>query len=267
MKKIPPTILLVILIALMPGCAQQGTPTLPAITTPRLVNVICNEFSFYLDPDLGIDYECEKIPESSPTTVPMDVLIFPSHTELTIQDYPLTSTQFPAMIYVYPVNRFSVMLPDVVPSRVSDLENINSGATWTKGALPFLPPVPLEQIFFSHNAVVTFNYGRGVRFITQYNDFDNVISNRSIFYTFQGLTDDGMYWLTVTLPINHSTLPADDYSPWPPEGYTGESWSQNYESYVNQVKDGLDMQLPDSFFPTINILDNLVRSITVNQGD
>jgi hypothetical protein len=195
----------------------------------------------------------------------MDIFTYPAHTEITIQDYPLTHTQFPPMIYIYPVDRFSELLPDVLPRRVSDLESFNSGDAMISPVLPFLPPMPLTQILFSQETVLSFNGGQGVRYITQYNEMDNTINNKAIFYTFQGISDDGMSWVTVTLPISHPILPANNSFPPPPEGYTEETWSQNYDSYVREVKDALDAQGPGSFSPTLNILDNLVSSISVTK--
>ena len=57
------------------------------------------------------------------------VFIFPKHTELTIQDYPLEKTQFPPMLSIYPVERFRELLPDYFPARLSDLQQLLSGAT------------------------------------------------------------------------------------------------------------------------------------------
>jgi hypothetical protein len=51
--------------------------------------------------------------------------------------------------------------------------------------------------------------------------------------------------------------------PPPLEGYTLESWSQNFSTYVSEVKDALDAQAPESFFPTLSQSDLLVQSITV----
>jgi hypothetical protein len=66
-----------------------GTPTQPP------ANVTCNGLTFFLDPTLGNGFECETVPESSSSDMPYFPLIFPAHTELTIQNYPLTGTQFP----------------------------------------------------------------------------------------------------------------------------------------------------------------------------
>lgn len=242
---------------------QPDTPPLITVPTLPLANVTCNELSFYLDPSLGSDYECETVPESSSSDIPMDIFIYPAHTELIINDYPLTQTQAITMIYIYPVNRFSELLPDVLPRSIADLNSFISGGALSSRVLPFLPPMPLTQVFFSQETVLSFNGGQGARYITQYNEMDNTINNKAIFYTFQGLTDDGMHWVTVTLPISHPILPANNSFPPPPEGFTEETWSQNYDSYVSQVKDELDAQAPGSFFPTVNMLDNLVNSIRV----
>ena len=258
-------ILLFTAMVTLSGCSLADTPTRPAIPTLPPANVTCNELSFYLDPALGSGYECETVPDSSSSDIPMDIFTYPAHIELTIQNYPLTGTQFPPRVWVYPVNRFNELLPDVLPPRVSDLESFIANGTWSSRELPFLPPLPMLQTFFCHETVISFNGGQGVRFITQYNEVSNPIDNRTIFYTFQGLTNDGMVWVAVSLPISSPILPdAVDFPP-PPEGYTAENWFQNYDSYVNDVKEALEAQAPGSFFPTINSLDSLVRSITVRK--
>lgn len=257
------TLLLGALIAsavIMSSCSPPGTP---ATLAQPPANVTCNELSFYLDPDLGSGYECETVPESNSSDIPMDVFIYPAHTELTIQNYPLTDTQFPPQVLIYPVNRYSELLPVVLPGRVSDLEKLISSGASSSQELPFLPPLPMVQTFTSHESVLSFNGGQGARFITDYNEADHPLSNRTIFYTFQGLTDDGVYWVAVTLPISSSILPADADFRTLPEGYTIETWNQTYGSYVSDVKDALQSQAPGSFTPTISSLDRLVESITV----
>jgi hypothetical protein len=257
-------IALFIAAVLISACRPPDTPSQLTATTLQQANVTCSEISFYLDPALGGAYECETVPESSSSDIPTYyVFIYPSHTELTIQKYPLTQTQFPPQIWIYPVSRFSELLPDVLPQRVSDLRNLVTGGTWGSGELPFLPAIPQVQSFFIHETVMTFNGGIGVRFITEYSEAPTPISNKNIIYTFQGLTDDGKYWVAVTLPISSPILPAEN--DMLPEGYTEESLLLNYNSYVNDVIGALEAQDPDSFFPTINSLDTFEGSITVGQ--
>lgn len=277
MKKKPVFILAVIALLIILGSlavAQCGsgiyrTPTntatyantFPGTPTQPPVNVTCNELALYLDPTLGNGYECKTVPESSNSNLSYYPLIYPAHTELTIQNYPLSGTQFQPQVWVYPINRFNELLPDILPSRVSDLKTIISSGTWGSGELPFLPAILEQQAFFCHVTSMSFNDGQGIRFFTAYSELVNPISNMSFIYTFQGLTDDGMYWVAITLPISSPILPAGFDTL--PEGYTRESMIQNYGSYASDVKDALEAQAPDSFFPTINSLDDLVKSITV----
>jgi hypothetical protein len=257
MKTILALILLFTIVVLLPGCSRSTSPA------PPVANVTCNELSLYLDPVLGSGLQCETVPENNSSDIPMDIFIYPAHTELTIQDYPLTGTQFPAWIGIYPVDRFSELLPDLLPRRVFDLQGFIASGTWISGELPFLPPLPMAQTLFSQEAVLSFHGGKGARFITHYNESSNPIDNRTIFYTFQGLTDDGMTWVTVTLPIRSPILPDDSDFPPPPDGFTDESWFQNYDTYIGDMKDALDAQPPESFFPTLFLLDGLVRNLTI----
>lgn len=249
---------------MMSSCRQLDIPASPTFTPLPQANVTCNELSLYIDPAMGDNHECKTVSESSSSDIPMDIFIYPEHTELTIQNYPLMHTQFPPQVILYPVERFSELLPDLIPSRVSALKSLISGGNWSGGELPFLPPVPMVQTFYAHESITSFSGGQGVRFITDYNESNHPLSNRSIFYTFQGLTDDGMYWVAVTLPISSPILPAEADLQTLPEGYTRETWFQTYGTYINDVKDRLETQAPGSFFPTLDNLDELVRSITIN---
>lgn len=248
--------------ATMTGCSPSPTPIQPTPVPPPQANITCNELSFYLDPALGSKVVCESVPENSSSDILVSYpFIYPAHTMVTIQDYPLTDTQFPPSIWVYPLSRYSELLPDYIPPRIIALESIISNTPWDGKVMPFLPPNPQTQTFHIHESLLSFNGGKGIRFITEYSDAPFPINNKSLIYTYQGLTDDGKYWLAITMPIGNPILPdeRDTY----PEGYTFETLLQNYDVYVADVENALEMQAPDSFFPSINSLDNLVISILI----
>lgn len=243
------------------GCGSAGAPT-PAAPTLPAANVTCNELSFYLDPALGSGGACVTVPENATSDIPMYyVFIYPGHTELTIENYPLTGTQFPPQIWIYPVDRFSELLPEQIPPRVSSLQNLIANGAGDSAVLPFLPVIPQTQSFHIFESGLSFNGGQGVRFITEYSESPTPISSKCILYTFQGLTADGRYWVAVTLPISNASLPATNNTL--PEGYTDESLIQGYDAYVGEVKATLEAQTLDSFFPAIESLDTLVRSISI----
>lgn len=66
--------------------------------------------------------------------------------------------------------------------------------------------------------------------------------------------------MAIVLPISSPILPGD-YDRLP-EGYTRESLIQNYGAYASNVRDALERQAPDSFLPTIDMLDDLVKGLT-----
>ncbi len=272
-----PMLASLVLLAVLSGCNLPAPTTLtaaasltprpadtliPTLTfTPAPPTVACSELSLSLDPALGSGAACESLPEVASSSIPMDIFIYPAHTELTLQGYPLSGTQWEGMAWVYPVERFAELLPGVIPQRLADLQGLIAGGTWGGGALPFLPPVPDYQSFYSHLAVVPFNSGRGIRYVTEYDESRMPISSRNIFYTFQGLTADGKYWVALTLPVSSPLLPRSEETL--PAGHSLQSINQEYSAYAAEVKAALEAQPEDSFYPTLQALDALVASITI----
>jgi hypothetical protein len=127
--------------------------------------------------------------------------------------------------------------------------------------LPLLPVFNAAQIFYSQAAVVQFQNGKGVRYLTEYAQSFAPINNKDIFYTFQGLTADGQYWVSAILPISNPILPGNGDNP--PTGQSWEDFSNSYESYIADIIAQLNAQSPGSFAPTINMLDALINSIVV----
>ena len=264
MKKFMPLMTLFTVFIFLSGCIVSDYFTQDSKTDIPQENVSCNEISFYLDPSLGNGFECLTIPESNSPDRPFYYpFIYPNHTEVIIRDYPMTRTQFPPQVWIYPVSRFSEQLPEVIPLLVYDLQSFISNGTSSGINLPFLPAILERQTFFAHEERISFDGGQGIRYITAYSEGPNPITNKNIIYTFQGLTDNGMYWVAVTLPISHPILPAE-YSTLP-EGYTQDSLIMDYPTYTNDIKARLSNVLPDSFSPNLSILDSLIMSITIRQ--
>ncbi|MDF1520630.1 MAG: hypothetical protein RQ728_02665 [Brevefilum sp.] len=160
MKKLMPLLALFTAFILLSGCKNSTNFTPDAEPDSPQENVSCNEISFYLDPSLGNGYGCVTIPESNSLDRPSYYpFIYPTHTEVTIQEYPLIQTQFPPQVWIYPVSRFSEQLPEVIPLLVNDLQSIISDGTHSGKKLPFLPAILEQQTFFAHEKNLTFNGG------------------------------------------------------------------------------------------------------------
>ena len=233
----------------------------PSVTEPPVVqpNVICNEVSLYVDPVLASGHDCKTIPESSQDAPTFDAS--PQHTELTLQGYPLADRFFSPHLSIYPVQRFSEIVPETVPQRVTDLMALIGGGPVGDQGLPLLPVFNAAQEFYAQYNVIAFQSGSGIRFLTQYSQAADPINNHEMFFTFQGLTSDGKYWISAILPVSNPILPADGNNP--PNGQSWDQFSTNFVPYIADMQTQLNNQAAGSFTPTITALDALVASITI----
>ena len=127
--------------------------------------------------------------------------------------------------------------------------------------LPFLPLVNAAQAIQARVEHVSFQGGQGVRYLTQLNQGLVPINNRELFYTFQGLTGDGRYYVVAILPVAQSLLPADAASVPQAEQ---EAMAADFKQYLADVTKTLNAQGDAGFAPALTDLDALVRSIEVD---
>ncbi|HEY5269147.1 MAG TPA: hypothetical protein VII97_02340 [Anaerolineales bacterium] len=231
-----------------------NTPVVTEATAP-VTNVTCNELALYLDPALASGYNCETVPESAE-----GMEINPQYTKLTLQGYVLSGKFFTPHISVFPVQRYNELLPDFVPGRVSDLQALIGGGA-AGDTLPLLPSFNAAQIFHAQYQEVPFMSGSGIRFLAEYAQYFAPVNNNDLFYTYQGLTSDGKYWVSVILPINNPILPANGDNP--PGGLSWDEFNNNYGPYITDMVSQLNSQTSGSYTPALAALDALVGSITI----
>jgi hypothetical protein len=253
-----PTATIPIVPTIIPGPTETPSPIdtlVPTGTSGPTANVTCNELSFYLDPALASGYNCETVPETAE-----GIGITPQYTNITLQGYILSGKFFEAHISVLPVQRYTQLLPDNIPGQVTDLQALLNGGP-TGNSLPLLPIFNAAQVFHAQYQVLPFSNGGGIRFITLYAQYYAPINNHDLFYTYQGLTTDGLYWVSAILPINNPILPANGDNP--PGGMSKEQFSANYESYLADLTSQLNSQTSESYTPSLAALDALVASIKI----
>lgn len=242
----------------------ESAVTPPSPTALPAPNVICNEIALHLPSLLGNSYACNTVPEQ-----PEGMEVYPAHTLLKIGGYPLNNTFFDARIYVFPLSAYQALLPDVVGERVKGLQDLLTGETppiyvftGSLRSLPFLPTFNAGQVFWAQYQKVPFQNGNGIRYLTLYAQYFAPVNNHDIFYTYQGITQDGKYWISAILPITHPSLPANADNP--PGGLSWDQFTSNYGPYITDVVAMLNSQPADAFFPSLNALDTLIASIQVS---
>ena len=235
------------------------TPTVTETPVPQ-TNINCYELSLFLEPALASGFSCQAVPETGGPNNP-GLEVNPEYTELSLSGYVLSGRFFTPKISVYPVQRFSELLPDALPPKVAALQAlIGGGPTGDKG-LPFLPNFNAGQEFFAQYKVTSFGSGNGIRYLTQYSQYFDPINNHEMFYTFQGLTSNGKYWISAILPISNPILPADGNNP--PNGQSWDDFGNNYPKYIADLTTQLNSQVSENYSPAITMLDALVASIRI----
>ncbi len=105
--------------------------------------------------------------------------------------------------------------------------------------------------------VVDFQNGQGIRFVARYTQGAIPVINPEIFYSYQGLTDDGAYYVAAFFPVYVSTLPDEvEVEDW-------EVFNQSYSQYLQLTIQDLGTMSADEFEPDLSRLDMLIESLEV----
>ena len=127
----------------------------------------------------------------------------------------------------------------------------------------FIHKIPLYDGFGNPSSKLLF-----LSFKTNYNPIhteeflaQKLTSIDAIFYTFQGLSSDGKYYVSVIFPISHPELPAVGYEI---PGGDFEAFESNYESYITDIEALLNNAPDTAFLPDIQLLDELIESLYVD---
>lgn len=241
-----------------------ATPTPTAtgmpVTTP-LPNGSAAEFdgiSFSFDPSVGGVALARAVP-SDPVDSGMAMWPVAAHTEFTFPDYPVPR---PTRILVFPVSAWHNYNPESeTETRIPALQKLladKPAAIGQAEQIPLLPRINAGQIIHARVGYLSFQNGSGVRFITQYDQGPEPINNSGVFYTFQGLTSDGQYYVSAFFDITHPSLPADNSDP-----QAIEAIGSDFDGYINQTTQSLDAQPPGSFNPPLGNLDAIIQSLKV----
>ncbi len=141
-----------------------------------------------------------------------------------------------------------------------------------KGEIPFLPYVEGAQDFQTHVRHLNFKNGKGIAFVTHYAVEPTLVTNRALTYIFEGITDDGLYYVSATFPVAAPVLPADFSEAEavkrgldPAFRLSDPAAKKKYTRYVKQTARELETLSPDEYRPDLVRLDKLLSSLNVRR--
>lgn len=192
----------------------------------------------------------------------------PAHTVLHLQGYPASGNYRLPQIAIYPVEAYTRLTLDAerAVAHLQALLSPESDPPYGAEGMPYLPAPNAVRILQAKTQRLAFQNGEGIRYVAQYaQDISPVVSS-SLFYTYQGLTADGQFWVSATLPVTSDALP-HDIPAAQQEGFDSFAYNfdpTSYETYLAERQALVDGQPDDAFTPDLATLDALVQSLDLS---
>jgi len=181
----------------------------------------------------------------------------PEHEELLFNAYPVENDMYEPVIHIFPVDAYRAGSEDA-DQVITALEQLLKDRPANPGDdLPFIPIWNAGSLGTAKFAYLDFQNGSGIRYITQYAQAAWPFNNQSMFYTFQGLTRDGEYYISAILPVSHASL--DEYDNFKP----ADDFYTNAQTLLADQLGQLNANSEDSFVPSIKELDAMLQSLLI----
>lgn len=161
-------------------------------------------------------------------------------------------------ILIYPTQEFRTM-SELAKAEIEELQSLlETRPPAPENEIPLLPLINAAQVFHAQVKYLDFQNGSGVRFVTQYSQDMGPITNQNVFYTFQGLTQDGAYYVAAYFPITADGLSDEPIiEDW-------DAFAAGYQDYLAETINHLDALSAQEFEPDLDILDDVIQSLVVN---
>lgn len=134
----------------------------------------------------------------------------------------------------------------------------------TNTHLPFLPWINMQQVFCSQPQILQFEGGQGVRYLTYFAQSPEPALDYRITYTFQGLTDDGEFYISAEFPIATGIFPTEA-PPCPKCGEADYNPFEEWAAILVEQHAQLNTLAADSFLPSLITLDDVIKSLQIEQ--
>ncbi len=239
---------------------STASPFTPAAIQPNDRHFAFHGVGFELDPEVSVAATGQLVPETAnPGDAPFWG-IHPAFIHFTMDGYFLTKTSQPAVISVYPVEDYRRLSPQAGEA-LDNLKTMLAEKPTEFQKAPFLPLMNGVQAFHANVKYLAFQNGSGMRYLTMYAQGPTAVNNADLFYTFQGLSADGRRVVSMIMPVNQASLPADVSKL---SSADLEAIAKNPGYYKDQAAK-LSAQAETSFSPSLTKLDALAASLLIAQ--
>lgn len=202
--------------------------------------------------------------------------VAPQHLLFTLK----TQNQREAIIVVYPIEEYRRIWRQVEKNNTiyfdENLKNVKKFIANKKfrvnGEIPYLPHYGGGyQTFEARVKAFSFPNGKGVFFLTHRVQERAIVNNGHLEYDFQGITEDGKYYVLAQFSPKVSFLP-DNYHVGKFEDYVMPdyvNWSKSdrkkYDEYIAKITKRLENLPSDKFEPNLNYFEEIISSLKIEK--
>ena len=183
-----------------------------------------------------------------------------------------TSALIPARIYVFPVKsdyRYLNSPPETIDfwgRQVDSLRDLLARRPKLTGPIsaqgesliPFLPPINAGQFLVGKHGYMNFRSGAGIHYLVHFAQEVRTASREDTFYTYQGLTADGKYYVAARFPAFLATPPDLSHLP--------RSTQKDSDNFYKQLRGIVDQTDDAGFQPNLGSLNSIISSLTIDSS-
>lgn len=127
--------------------------------------------------------------------------------------------------------------------------------------LPFVLRLGAKQDFVGRASYVDGENIKGIEYLTRFTQTFVPIGRDSLTYTFQGVTRDGEYYVSLTMPVTVEVLPLEP----PPLQYTAtEAELETYNRHRDEMRSLIEQAPSTSMQPTMETLRQIVLTLATD---
>jgi len=255
---------------------ESSTPQARKDEVPKQQKVEFKDASFSYNPQIFGKVKSEEVAEyelQEETDRPDGVA--PQHRLFT---FDLSTPFSDTYIAVYPINDFPRMYAVNKASMKAEKEEINNlrkvledkNFRVRENQIPYMPFIDASQAFQVKVKHFSFQSGKGILFLTHWNTQIEIIGNRQLRYVFEGLTNDGKYYVLAEMPASVAFLPEDASEEF--EGYkipwgklNDETEMKRFEEVKKEISKRLENLKPNEFAPNLNYFEEIISSLKIEK--
>jgi len=152
--------------------------------------------------------------------------------------------------------RQAEQLQTLLAERPDLAEYMHTDITQMTAALPFLPVFPAAQVLRARAQYMDTNAAQGISYVTIYRQDVSPLIASEFYYTFQGISADGLYYVAATFPLTIEGFLVE----YPPD-FDYEAFVARLDEYFTESIAQINAAPAESFTPRLEQLDAIINSI------